>query len=103
MLQTTAAANAAALRMTMLQVKHLDTCYTNKAIKHESDDIDETHRLFGSVGGLEQQRAREEGSVGTPIAHALETPTREQIVRHESTHTPYTRWCKHCDQGLAMR
>ena len=55
------------------------------------------------VEELETQLAREEEDVATPIVHDVGTTAQEQVDRHEATHTPYQRRCRHCNEGLTMR
>lgn len=37
------------------------------------------------------------------VATDVEQPIRKQIDRHEAKHTPYKKWCRHCNEGLAVR
>ena len=36
------------------------------------------------------------------IIKGVDTPTQDQIDRHEGAHTPHKPWCRHCSRGLAM-
>ena len=38
-----------------------------------------------------------------PIVKAPTKPTREEYERHQTTHTPYAAWCKHCIAARAVR
>ena len=69
----------------------------------ENDEMKEIDKLIERMEDLEKQLAREEASEDVPRVADVETPTQEQIDRHELTHTPYRRWCKACNQGLAIR
>ena len=37
-----------------------------------------------------------------PIAKAPPQPTREELERHQTTHTPYVPWCRHCLAARAV-
>ena len=65
-------------------------------------DVDEIDRLSGTVEQFEKQLTGEEEDVENPLVKDVETPTQEPIDRYDATHTPYKRWCRHCNDGLAV-
>ena len=65
------------------------------------DDLIE--ELEERVEGLERQLTREEEEVNVPLVGQPETPTQEQVDKHNATHATFKRWCKHCVRGLATR
>ena len=69
----------------------------------ENEEIEEIDKLLERVEELEKQLAREEEGEVIPQVADVETPTQAQIDQHELTHTPYRRWCKACNKGLAIR
>ena len=38
-----------------------------------------------------------------PIIRAPPQPTKEELERHQTTHTPYAAWCKHCVAARVVR
>ena len=38
-----------------------------------------------------------------PMVKSHVQPTREEYERHQTTHTPYAAWCKHCVAARAVR
>ena len=84
----------------------------NKGAKHSKsattedkdvDEIKEIDKMLERVEELEEQLKREGEEADVKIVKDVDTPTQEQIKRHEVTHTPYKRWCKECNKGLATR
>ena len=69
----------------------------NKSAIAESKDVDEIKeidKMLERVEELEEQLKRESEEADVKIVKDVETPTQEQVRRHEATHTPYKRWCK---------
>ena len=79
---------------------HVDDKGTDK---EGADEVDEIDKLLERVEELEEQLEREGKESEVKVVQDVETPTQEQIDRHEATHTPYRRWCKECNKGLAIR
>ena len=65
--------------------------------------MDEIDKVLERVEELYEQLTKEDDGVEVPTATGVETPTQEQLERHEATHTSYKRWCRHCNAGLAAR
>ena len=64
----------------------------NKSAKAESKDVDEINgidKVFERVEEFEEQFKREGEEADVKIVKDVDTPTQEQIKRHEVTHTPY--------------
>ena len=38
-----------------------------------------------------------------PMIKTPPQPTREERLRHQTTHTPYASWCRHCNAARAVR
>ena len=38
-----------------------------------------------------------------PMVNPPQQPTRQEWLRHQLTHTPYAKWCKHCNSARAVR
>ena len=38
-----------------------------------------------------------------PMINPPQQPTRQEWLRHQLTHTPYAKWCKHCNSARAVR
>jgi hypothetical protein len=69
----------------------------------DADEINEIDKMLERVEELEEQFEREGEEADVKVVKDVDTPTQEQIKRHEATHTPYRRWCKECNKGLAIR
>ena len=65
-----------------------------KRSQRRSLRISKTPTRLERVEELEKQLTSEEADAKAPLAKDVETATREQIDRHEATHTPYKMWCK---------
>ena len=48
------------------------------------------------------QPTRAEREADVHITKGVDTPTQDQIDRHEGALTPHKPWCRHCSRGLAM-
>ena len=42
-----------------------------------------------------------EGRQAPPMVKAPRQPTKEEYERHQTTHTPYEPWCRHCAAARA--
>lgn len=66
------------------------------AIAEKVDDL--TKRV---TEYMDDDNARERHA--PPCIKALRQPTREEYDRHQSIHTPYGSWCRHCAMARAVR
>ena len=101
-----ATSQAATNRTTLNPISPDKGAKHNKSAIAESKDVDEIKeidKMLERVEELEDQLKRESEEGDVKIVKDVETPTHEQVTRHEATHTPYKRWCKECNKGLAMR
>ena len=89
--------HAATNRTTLSPISPNRGAKHSKSATTEDKDVDEIKdidKMLERVEELEEQLKREGEEADVTIAKDVDTPTQDQIKRHDATHTPYKRWCK---------
>ena len=72
----------------------------------DENEIDELAKKYEDLKDKVEEHFDDENGKhfkAPPVVKSPPQPTREELERHQATHTPFAAWCKHCIAARAVR